>query len=136
MYDDMLRRGKKLFCIAADDCHLSHPDDHPDCDRYGGFVMIKSEKLEYKNIMEALEKDEVQLAAVGSLFSSRKAKVVGIYGACPFYCITGKQNEELMDQLNRALERIKIENPGLESELVEKYYNEGKISSKPLFTKE
>ena len=88
------------------------------------------------DIMEALEKDEVQLAAVGSLFSSRKAKVVGIYGACPFYCITGKQNEELMDQLNRALERIKIENPGLESELVEKYYNEGKISSKPLFTKE
>ena len=58
MYDDMLRRGKKMACIAADDCHMGCPDDDPYCDRYGGFVMIKAEKLEYSNIIEALEKGD------------------------------------------------------------------------------
>ncbi len=87
-------------------------------------------------IMEAMEKGDVALAAVGSLYNNADAKVVGIYGACPFYCITGKQNVALMDKLNKALEQIKIENSALESELEEKYYNEGKISSTPLFTRE
>lgn len=87
-------------------------------------------------IMEALEKGEVDLAAVGSLYSNPDAKVVGIYGACPYYCITGKQNVSLMEELNGALEQIKIEYPDLETELSERYYNHGMISSMPLFTRE
>ena len=55
MYDNMLRRGHSLYCIAADDCHLGHPDDSVKCDRYGGFVMIRADKLEYSEIMSALE---------------------------------------------------------------------------------
>ena len=46
-YDDMLRDGKHIFCIAADDNHSIK-----DC--CGGFVMIKADKLEYKTIMTAL----------------------------------------------------------------------------------
>lgn len=87
-------------------------------------------------IMEALKKGEVDLAAVGSLYSNPDAKVVGIYGACPYYCITGKQNISLMEELNGALEQIKIESPDLETELSERYYNHGMISSMPLFTRE
>lgn len=87
-------------------------------------------------IMEALHRGEVDLAAVGSLYSNPDAKVVGIYGACPFYCITGKQNVDLMDDLNDALEQIKIEAPDLETELSARYYNHGMISSNPLFTRE
>ena len=87
-------------------------------------------------IMEALENGEIELAAVGSLYSNSDAKAVGIYGACPFYCITGKQNVELMEDLNSALEQIKIEHSDLETELSSKYYNDGKISSNPLFTRE
>lgn len=87
-------------------------------------------------IMVALENGQVDLAAVGSLYNNPNAKAVGIYGAVPFYCITGKQNEVLMDDLNAALEQIKIENSSLERDLSAKYYNEGKISSTPLFTRE
>ena len=58
MYDDMLRRGKRLSVIAADDCHSSMPDENPKCDRYGGFVMIKAENLVYSEVMSALEKGD------------------------------------------------------------------------------
>lgn len=58
MYDDMLRRGKNLYCIAADDCHGNASDSNPKCDRYGGFVMIKAPKLEYGAIIEALSRGD------------------------------------------------------------------------------
>lgn len=87
-------------------------------------------------IIDALKAGKVDLAAVGSLYNNPILKAVGIYGACPFYCITGKQNADIMNALNVALEQLKIEHSDLERELSEKYYNEGKISSKPLFTRE
>ena len=48
VYDDFLRRGRKLFCIATDDNHGRVPDE---C---GGWTMIKAEKLDYKTITDAL----------------------------------------------------------------------------------
>ena len=87
-------------------------------------------------IMEALDNGEIQLAALGSLYGSDSAKVVGRYGANPFYCITSKENADLMTELNEALEMLKIEYPTLETELINKYYGDGRISSTPLFTKE
>ncbi|MBR6764924.1 MAG: PHP domain-containing protein [Clostridia bacterium] len=58
MYENMLRRGKRLYPIAADDCHGKMDDSDPKCDRYGGFVMIKAERLEYGKVIEALENGE------------------------------------------------------------------------------
>lgn len=58
MYEDMLRRGKRMYCIAADDCHTGTPDEDPTCDRYGGFVMIKAEELAYDAVIGALEKGD------------------------------------------------------------------------------
>lgn len=46
-YDDMLRGGKRIYCIATDDCHHEEA-----CG--GGFTMIKAEKLEYRAITNAL----------------------------------------------------------------------------------
>ncbi|MEE1042932.1 MAG: hypothetical protein UH854_03105 [Clostridia bacterium] len=48
-YDDMLRGGKKIYCIAADDAHMRGT-----VDAFGGFTMIKADKLEYKTITDAL----------------------------------------------------------------------------------
>jgi len=50
IYNDMLRAGKRLYCIAADDNHCK--PDKPDY--FGGFTMIKAEKLEYRHITDAL----------------------------------------------------------------------------------
>ena len=73
---------------------------------------------------------------MGSLYGNENVKAVGRYGVSPFYCITGKKNAELMEQLNEALELLKIEYPTLETELINKYYGDGRISSTPLFTSE
>ena len=46
-YDDMLRGGKRIFCIAVD-------DNHGLVSCFGGFTMIKAEKLNYKTVTTAL----------------------------------------------------------------------------------
>ena len=53
-YDQMLRGGERIFCIAADDNHNAHPLDSRYSDSFGGFTMIKADKLEYKTITDAL----------------------------------------------------------------------------------
>lgn len=52
IYDDMLRAGERIFCVAADDNHHVEGGKKPDA--FGAFTMIKAEKLEYKTITDAL----------------------------------------------------------------------------------
>ena len=54
VYDDLLRQGKRIYCIAADDNHNHTPADMPDCDAFGGFTMIKADRLEYSAVTAAL----------------------------------------------------------------------------------
>lgn len=48
LFDAMLRRGKEVFCIAAD-------DNHSQRSMFGGWTMICADKLEYRTITKALE---------------------------------------------------------------------------------
>ncbi len=57
-YDDMLRGGKRLYCIATDDNHNAYADNDVRSDSFGGYVMIAAEKLTYDNIAAALEKGD------------------------------------------------------------------------------
>ena len=50
VYDDMLRSGKKIFAVAADDNH----NPKYDYDSFGGFVMIKAKELKYEALTDAL----------------------------------------------------------------------------------
>ncbi len=54
IYDDMLRMGKRIYCIGSDDNHNGFPFDSPRSDSFGAFTMIKADKLEYKTITDAL----------------------------------------------------------------------------------
>lgn len=53
-YDEMLRAGTHLYCLATDDNHNSTPFDDPMCDSFGGFVMVKAEELTYQSVVDAL----------------------------------------------------------------------------------
>lgn len=48
VYDDILRGGERIFCIAADDTHKCTTD----C--FGGFTMIKAPSLAYNEVGQAL----------------------------------------------------------------------------------
>lgn len=46
-YDHMLRGGKRIYCIATD-------DNHKLADCFGGFTVIKADRLDYKTVTDAL----------------------------------------------------------------------------------
>jgi len=71
VYDDMLRCGKKLFCIATDDNHNPYPLDSYKSDSFGGFTMINCEKLDYKSVIEAMEN--------GNFYSSTGPEIYELY---------------------------------------------------------
>lgn len=58
VYDDILRNGNHIFAIAADDNHNLGTPNTTSWDSFGGFIMIKAEKLDYPTIMDALFKGE------------------------------------------------------------------------------
>ena len=55
VYDDMLRAGKRIFCLATDDNHNHAAPDSPRYDSFGGFTMIKAPALDYRTVTRALE---------------------------------------------------------------------------------
>lgn len=55
IYDDFLRKGRKLFAVAADDNHNAAPQGTSAWDSGGGFIMIKADNLQYRTITKALE---------------------------------------------------------------------------------
>lgn len=87
-------------------------------------------------IENALANGSVDLAILGSVFGDSEAKIVGKFDAKPYYCITGKGNAELMEEFNEAIAQVKLEEPGFEANLFQKYYENSKISSRPMYTRE
>ena len=54
IYDDMLRAGKRIYCISTDDNHNSGGERWAH-DSFGAFTVIKADRLEYREITKALE---------------------------------------------------------------------------------
>lgn len=54
VYSDMLKSGKRIYCIGADDNHNFDPADSPYSDSGVAFTVIKAEDLEYETITSAL----------------------------------------------------------------------------------
>ena len=71
-YDEMLRAGQKLFCVATDDNHDVYAPGDPRCDSFGGFTMFKLEKLTYASVIEAMKR------AISTLPTARRSR------SCPF----------------------------------------------------
>ena len=48
IYDELLRQGKRIYCVSTDDNHNAVEDS------FGGFTMIKAPELSYRAITRAL----------------------------------------------------------------------------------
>lgn len=56
VYNDMLRGGERLYCVATDDNHnVDSTGDPAASDSFGGYVMIGAPKLGYRELTQALE---------------------------------------------------------------------------------
>lgn len=53
-YDRMLRSGRQIFAVATDDNHNKYPGNPQRWDSFGGFTVIKAEKLQYKTVTDAM----------------------------------------------------------------------------------
>ena len=58
VYDDMLRGGKKLFCIGGDDNHNKRDEHSRYSDCGVAYTMIKAQTLEYSSIIKALQRGD------------------------------------------------------------------------------
>ena len=84
----------------------------------------------------AIVNDEIDVMAIGSRYSTPKLRVVDTLGANAFYCIANKENVDLIDELDDALQEIMFDDPMFEGSLNSKYFGHNAISSDPLYTKE
>ena len=64
VYEDMLRAGKKLYCICADDMHRPSALGK-------GWIAIKADKLEYNTITDAMVK--------GHFYASTGPEILDLY---------------------------------------------------------
>lgn len=53
-YDDLLRKGEKIYCLSTDDNHNVYDLNSKRCDSFGGFTVFFADKLEYRAITDAL----------------------------------------------------------------------------------
>ena len=71
VYDDFLKSGQRIYAIAADDNHNFAPLDSPRCDSFGGFTMIKADKLDYKTVTDAM--------LAGNFYASMGPQIYELY---------------------------------------------------------
>lgn len=64
VYDDMLRCGKRIYCMGTDDGHGKGA-------MCGCYIMVKAEKLEYKAVIEAIKN--------GNFYSSEGPEIKALY---------------------------------------------------------
>ena len=67
IYDDMLRNGERIFCIATDDNHNATPEDN--WDSFGGFTVIKAKDLSLPSVAKALKAGEFYASEGPSIYS-------------------------------------------------------------------
>ena len=68
VYDDMLRLGNRLFCIAADD---NHNTNRVDSDSLGAFTVIRADSLTYEDVFSSLKS--------GRFYSSEGPKINALW---------------------------------------------------------
>ncbi len=80
VYEDILRTGKRIFTVAADDNHNKDPESSPKCDSFGGYVMIKAQSLDYTTITNAL--------FAGNFYASQGPEIYDLYVEDGRICVT------------------------------------------------
>lgn len=84
----------------------------------------------------ALDAGSVDAVAMGSLALRPEYKVVCRFGSDPFYFMTGKENQELLNELDDTLGQITVTGSSFQSDLYEKYYGDATAEQEVTLTRE
>ena len=88
------------------------------------------------DLLQALKDGEVELLAIGSRYTASDMKMIDRLGANAFYCITNKENPELIENIEDVLQQMKFENPEFEGRLLNEYFGHTHMSQTPLYNLE
>lgn len=69
MFDVMIKHGKNVACVAADDNHNGKGFDPHSSDSFGGWVMINAEELTYSAIIDALREHKFYASCGPEIYS-------------------------------------------------------------------
>jgi len=103
-----------------------------------GHGIRKPKVKEYKNaaaLREALEKGEIDAMTHSLMEVKEGQRVIGRFAPMPIYYISWQGNDDVMRELNRGIADIKMNRPGLENELMVKYYD-SRLDQTVLLTRE
>ena len=95
-YSDMLNGGERIFCIATDDNHNKHADRTPDSDSFGGWTVIKADRLDYESVSAALE--------AGNFYASTGPEIYSLFfedGKVSVTCSDAHYLENMRDAENQ-----------------------------------
>ena len=99
VYDEILRSGRKIFVTATDDNHNWEPFDDPRSDSFGGWTMIKAEKLDYASVIEAMEK--------GNFYATQGPEIKELYFEDGYIHIECSEAREIcLNSLTRECMRV------------------------------
>ena len=85
VFDNMMKAGKRIHCVATDDNHNAYGFDEPKTDSFGGWVMVAADKLGYKELIESLEAGDFY-ASTGPEIHSISLDVVNEEGVIKVEC--------------------------------------------------
>lgn len=89
-----------------------------------------------EEMVDAMESGSVDAIVLGNISNQNTGRLVAKCDFHPFYYITKKGNEKLVNELNNALKKIKINDVYFDVKLQEKYYGDSIFQRQPLFTPE
>ncbi|MFV0517301.1 MAG: transporter substrate-binding domain-containing protein [Aminipila sp.] len=132
-YNDFSNMEGKSFGV------LKGSSDAAELRKYANKNKFRYEIITYEDVNKlkrAVINKEIDFMVNKSTFIHKNLKIVGRFGSNPYYFISKKQNVELMEQLNNALDTINSENQFFEIDLFERHYGKDKVKFAPMFTKE
>lgn len=96
------------------------------------FTFVKKEYPTMVKVTEALEKGEIDAMlasntdAVSSIDSKNRTpfKIIAQFSPVQFYYVVKKGNDELLNELNAAMNEITVYNPTFSNDLYDKYYGD------------
>jgi diguanylate cyclase (GGDEF)-like protein len=83
-------------------------------------------------MVEAMESGNVDAIVLGSISNQNSGRLVAKCDVHPFYYITGMGNKDIINGLNDALRKIKLEDFHYNMKLQEKYYGNSILQQQPL----